>query len=155
MRHLKSAQHRIQTAQAGLSVLQQDSSDKDALQECRGYAPRYPEEARLFLRGVLTACRHILAETCGPMAGCSDGRDLLPEILRGSVNGDGPLRHGSADLSGFHVAVLWAGSSVAAIGKLLTSFLSWALLLKADKATSIIRCFELYGPGEFCSRGLT
>ena len=86
--------------------------------------PKYTEEARLVLRGVLTACRHILAETCTPMAGSSDGKDLLPEMLRGSAGAKSPLRHGSADLSGFHVALLWVGSSVAAVGELLSASLA-------------------------------
>lgn len=87
------------------------------VQDCRGHAPKYSEEARLVMRGVLTACRHILAETCSPMAGCADGKDLLPGMLRGSQGAKSPLRHGSADLSGFHVAVLWVGSSAAAVGE--------------------------------------
>lgn len=88
------------------------------LQECRGHAPRYAEDARLILRGILTACRHVVAETCGPMAGGSDGKDLLPEMLRGSRDGSSLLRHGPQDLSGFHVAVLWVGGSIAVVGEL-------------------------------------
>ncbi len=42
------------------------------------------------------------------------GADVIPWVVRGRRAGDdgGHL----VDLSGFHVAVLWAGSSIAAVG---------------------------------------
>ena len=86
------------------------------LQACSGAAPAYKADVRRGLRGVLTACRHILAETCSSLADATDGEDLLPAMLRGSVRDPG-LKHGSADLSGFHSAVLWAGTSIVAVGE--------------------------------------
>jgi len=88
------------------------------LQGCRGFAPRYSEEARQSLRGSLTAARHILAETCGPMTDMRTGRDLVPEMLRGSRHPlvEGGTTHGAYDLTDFHTALLWAGSSIMAVG---------------------------------------
>ena len=86
------------------------------LQACSGAAPAYKADVQRSLRGVLTACRHILAETCSSLADATDGEDLLPAMLRGSFREQG-LKHGSADLSGFHTAILWAGASIVAVGE--------------------------------------
>ena len=64
------------------------------------------------------------------MPGSSDGKDLLPDMLRGSAGAKSLLIHGSADFSGFHVALLWVGSSVAAVGKLLPAFLFTYILVR-------------------------
>ena len=78
--------------------------------------PEYSAEVKRVLRGTLTACRHILAETCSSMADVSNGKDLLPEMLRGSQKQSG-LRHGSGDLTGFHAVLLWSGNTIAAVGE--------------------------------------
>ena len=87
------------------------------LQDCAGHAPRYSEAARASLRAALIAARHVLAETCWPMLDLRTGSDLLPGMLRGSSPAGCSGRHSAHDLTGFHTALLWAGSSVVAVGE--------------------------------------
>ena len=88
-----------------------------SLQDCRGHAPRYGDSAQASLRAALIAARHVLAETCWPMLDLRTGTDLLPGLLRGSLQPSSSGWHGAHDLTGFHTALLWAGSSVVAVGE--------------------------------------
>lgn len=45
------------------------------------------------------------------------GDDLIPEMLKGARRQGSLLRHGSEDFTGFHTAILWLGSTVAAVGR--------------------------------------
>lgn len=98
------------------------------LQACTGFAPEYKPEVQRVLRGVLTACRHILAETCSPLYNISSGKDLVPEMLRGSVKA-GSLRHSLKDLSGFHTCLLWGGNTIVAVGESLADTSIYAQML--------------------------
>ena len=81
----------------------------DCAQDVRGAAPRYDDAARTALRSALFAARHALADSAGPLADARSGANLLPAALMGHAGG---ARRG-LDLSGFHTAVLWAGSALA------------------------------------------
>lgn len=87
----------------------------NALQGCRGYAPRYPPEAVTKLHKNLVAARHVIAETCTPIQDLMSGKDLVPLLLQGWVEeADGTW----LDLSGFHSALLWQGTTLLSIGEL-------------------------------------
>ncbi len=78
-------------------------------QDLRGWAPRYDERARAALRSALFAARHALADSAGPLPDGRTGANLVPAALMGSAGG----ADRALDLSGFHTAVLWAGSALA------------------------------------------
>ena len=94
-------------------------------------------------RATLTACRHILAETCSPMSDQEGGSDLIPEMLKGGVQQSSVLRHGSQDLSGFHTAVLWAGSTIVAVGGPLLTSVSVSVGIQRPR-TSFLKRFHLW-----------
>jgi hypothetical protein len=87
----------------------QASGRAPGAQDLRGWAPRYDERARAALRSALFAARHALADSAGPLPDGRSGANLVPAALMGGAGGAGR----ALDLSGYHTAVLWAGSALA------------------------------------------
>ncbi|KAK9815626.1 hypothetical protein WJX72_007039 [[Myrmecia] bisecta] len=79
-------------------------------QACRGYAPQYTPGQAAQLKQVLLAARHILSESFEPLPDARVSMDLVPLLLQGKVTPERAL-----DFGGAHVAVLWAGGSIASV----------------------------------------
>lgn len=78
---------------------------------CRGYAPGYHAEAKVVLRTVLHATRHVAADVFGKLQDTRSLLDLLPAMLAGRVSADRAF-----DFSTFHTAVLWVGGTLTSFG---------------------------------------